>query len=105
MSKIYQALGSNIFVEEKKQETKIGELFVPESINDDIMYGEVISAPTGYFDKGSFITIPVAVGDIVAFYKTSSNKITLGGRTFICIDAKDLLAVEVEGEILDKEGK
>ena len=104
MSKIYQALGPNIFVEEITKEEKIGGLYVPDSLEQDFTYGEVLSCSEGYWEKGSFIPNNICVGDVIAFPKVAGTKITLGGKKYIRVYASDVIAKEVEGEILEKEG-
>ena len=100
MSKIYQALGPNIFVEEITKEEKIGGLYVPDSLEQDFTYGEVLSCSEGYWEKGSFIPNNICVGDVIAFPKVAGTKITLGGKKYIRVYASDVVAKEVEGEIL-----
>ena len=41
--KIYQALGQNVFVKEIEKEFTVGGLVIPDSIENDFTYGEVIS--------------------------------------------------------------
>ena len=44
------------------------------------------------------------VGDVIAFPKVAGTKITFGGKKYIRVYASDVVAKEVEGEILEKEG-
>lgn len=104
MGKIYEALGPNIFVEEIIKEEKIGTLYIPDALEQDFTYGEVISCSNGYFDKGNFVSNNINVGDIIVFPKVSGTKISLGGKKYIRVYAQDVIAKEVEGEILEKEG-
>lgn len=101
MSKIYTALGANVFVKEIERETKIGDLYIPDSLDADFVFGEVISAGPGNFVNGSFIPTNVVPGDMVAFNKVSGTKISLNGMKLIRVNAHDIIAKEVEGEILD----
>ena len=39
-NKIYTALGPNVFVEEIKKENKVGDLYIPDSVDLDFTYGE-----------------------------------------------------------------
>jgi len=104
MSKIYQAIGQNVFVEEIVKEEKVGTLYIPDSLSQDFTYGEVVSCGEGYWDKGGFVPMTVCVGDIVAFPKVAGTKISLGGKNYIRVYASDIIAKEVEGEILEKKG-
>ena len=105
MGKIYQAMGPNVFVEEISKEEKIGGLYIPDSLEQDFTYGEVLSLSDGYWDKGSFIPNNISIGDIVVFPKVAGTKISLGGKKYIKVYISDIIAKEVKGEILEKEGK
>ena len=105
MEKIYKALGPNVFVEEVKKEIKVGGLYVPDSLEQDFTYGEVISCAEGYWDKGSFIPSNIQIGDIVVFPKVSGTNITLGGKKYIRVYQADIMAVEAEGQVIEKEGE
>jgi len=102
MSKIYQAMGPNVFVGEITKEEKIGGLYVPDSLEQDFTYGEVLSCSEGYWEKGNFIPNNIYVGDIIVFPKVAGTKISLGGKKYIKVHASDIIAKEVNGEILEK---
>lgn len=106
-TKIYKALGPNVFVKEIKKETKIGDWVMPDSLDVDFTYGEVISCSEGYWEKGSFIPMEVQVGDNITFAKISGTKVTFNGEQLIRVFAADIVAKEIEGRILenDKEGE
>ena len=104
--KIYAALGPNVFVKEKETELKKGDWVIPDSLDLDFTFGEVISCGEGYFDHGSYIPAQIKVGDIVAFPKISGAKLTLNGTKFIKVHMADIMAKEVDGKIIDeKEGE
>lgn len=98
-NKIYVAMGQNIFCEEIKKENKIGTLIVPDSIDLDFTYAEIISCQNGFFENGTFIATNLQPGDIIAFPKVCGTKITLDGRTMIRVYFKDIIAKQVDGEI------
>lgn len=104
--KIYVALGPNVFVKEvEKNYTKNGWI-MPETLETDFTFGEVISCGEGYFDHGSYIPAQIKAGDIVAFPKISGAKLTLNGTKFIKVHMADIMAKEVDGKIIDeKEGE
>lgn len=51
MSKQFVALHDNVFVKEKKQERKIGQLVIPDSMDVDFTFGTVVSAGDGSFNQ------------------------------------------------------
>lgn len=101
MNKMYAALGPNVFVKEIKRETQIGGFIVPDSIDDDFTFGEVVSCSEGYFDKGTFVPMNVAIGDKVAFPKISGTKINFNNTKMIKVHAADIIAKEVEARIVE----
>lgn len=101
--KIYVALGPNVFVKEIKREVKIGGMIVPDSLDNDFTFGEVVSCSQGYFDKGTFIAANIQVGDKVAFPRISGSKVNFNNEKLIRVHMNDLVAKEVEGHIEDEE--
>jgi chaperonin GroES len=98
MSKVFVALGQNVFVEEQVQEQQIGSLYIPDSLDVDFTFGKVVSCDAGFYQNGTFIPSPVEIGDVVCFPKISGTKVTLNGKKVIRVYASDIVAKEVEGE-------
>lgn len=104
--KIYVALGPNVFVKEIQKENKVGDFYIPDSLDVDFTYGEVIScSKDGYFDKGSFIPSNVAIGDKVMFPKVSGTKVTINNEKLIRVYMADIVAKEVDGYIIEEDHK
>jgi len=101
MSKIYKAVGNNVFVKEIEKEEKVGELYIPDSLSNDFTYGEIISCADVYNDNGLLVNPPFGIGDVVVFPKVSGTKITLGGEKYIRVRVNDIIAVEAEGQVLN----
>ena len=101
MSKIYKAIGNNVFVKEIEREEKVGDLFIPDSLSNDFTYGEIISCSDVYIDNGTFVNPPFGVGDVIVFPKVSGTKITLGGEKYTRVRVNDVIAVETDGQILN----
>lgn len=101
MSKIYKAVGNNVFVKEIEKEEKVGDLYIPDSISNDFTYGEVISCADIYADNGLLMNPPFSIGDIIVFPKVSGTKVTLGGEKYTRVRVNDVIAVETEGQILN----
>lgn len=103
--KIYTALGPNVFVKEKETELKKGDWVIPDSLDLDFTFGEVISCSEGYFEHGSFVPANVQIGDNVAFMKASGTKVNFNGMKLIRVYMGDIVAKEIKGEILEKDEK
>lgn len=97
--KIYVAVNSNVFVKEIKQEIKQGSMILPDSLDNDFIFGEVISVADGYFEHGMFIQSCVSVGDIVAFPKISGTKINFNNMPMIRVMQHDIVAKQIVGTI------
>ena len=67
--KYYQALGQNVFVREIKVERKSNGFVMPDTLDNDFMYGEIVTCSDGYFDQGSFVPLNLIPGDKVADFK------------------------------------
>ena len=72
---IFVALNANVFVKEIQQEVRQGSMLLPDSLDKDFIYGEVISVADNYFDHGVLVPSCVQVGDIIAFPKVASTKV------------------------------
>lgn len=101
--KMYVALGPNIFVREIKKEIKINGMIIPDSLDLDFTFGEVVSCSEGYFDHGSFIPAVVKPGDKVAFAKISGTNINFNGEKLIRVYAADLIAKEIDAYEVKEE--
>lgn len=99
MDKIYVALGTNVFVKEIEIENKVGDWVIPDSLESDFTYGEVISCGEYYFENGQCIQSPVRNGDVVVFAKISGSKITLNNMKLIRVQVRDIIAKQVDGKI------
>lgn len=98
-NKIYVAVNDNVFVKEIKQETKQGAMFLPDSLDNDFIYGEVISVSEGYWNQGTFIPSLVGNGDIIAFPKIAGVKVTINGMQLIRLKQPDIIAKQIIGKI------
>jgi co-chaperonin GroES (HSP10) len=97
--KIYIALNANVFVKEIKEETRQGSMLLPDSLDKDFIYGEVVSVSEGYFDHGTFVPSCVQIGDIVAFPKVSSTKINFNNVQMLRVMQPDIVAKQVPGTL------
>lgn len=103
--KIYKALGRNIFVKEITPESQINGWIMPDSLDNDFTFGEVVSASDGYFDHGVFVPTNLYPGDKVTFAKVSGTKVVFNGEKLIRVFVDDIVAKEVIDKILPKEMK
>lgn len=102
-NKIFVAVNDTVFIKETETTaTKQGGLIVPDSLNNDFLYGEVISVAEGYWYNGSFIPACVAVGDNIAVHKSATTKVTMNGMQLLMVHLPDIVAKEVEG-FIDKK--
>lgn len=105
MDKIFVAVGKNIFCREIKQENKVGDLYIPDSINTDFTQAEIITCSEGYFDGGRFVPSQFKSGDVVLFPKVSGTKVTVNGEECIRVYQDDIVAIQKVGEITKEDEK
>lgn len=101
--KMYIALNANVFVKEIKEEARQGSMILPDSLDKDFIYGEVISVADGYFDHGTFVPSCVQIGDIIAFPKVSSTKVNFNNIQMLRVMQPDIVAKQVHGTINMKD--
>jgi len=102
--KMFMALGKNVFVKEIQKENKIGDFYIPDSLDVDFTYGEVISCTKdGYFENGSFVPTNIAIGDKVMFPKVAGTKVTVNNEKLIRVYMSDIVAKEVDGYIVEED--
>ena len=101
-NKMYAALGANVFVKEAEREVKKGDWIIPDSLDVDFTFGEVVSCSEGYFDHGNFVPASVRIGDKVAFAKVSGTKVTFNNQKLIRVYMNDIVAKEIEATILEE---
>ena len=102
--KVYVAMNSNVFVKEIKQEAKQGSMLLPDSLDNDFIFGEVISVAEGFYNQnGMFIPSMIAPGDIVVFPKISGTKVNFNKIPMIRVMQQDIVAKQVSGTIEDKK--
>ncbi len=97
--KFYIALNNNVFVKEIKQEARHGSMLLPDNINNDFKFGEVISVAEGYFEHGSFIPSAIKAGDIVVFPKIAGTQIDFNKIPMIKVAQQDIIAKQVIGTL------
>lgn len=95
----YAAVNSNVFVKEIKQEAKQGMMLLPDSLDNDFTFGEVISVAEGYWEHGMFVQSCVQPGDIIAFPKISGTKINFNNIPMIRVMQQDIVAKQMVGTI------
>lgn len=95
--KFYAALNNNVFVKEIKQEARHGSMILPDNLNNDFKFGEVISVSEGYFDQGTFVPSCVQAGDIVVFPKIAGTQIDFNKIPLIKVAQQDIIAKQVSG--------
>ena len=96
MSKQYEIFGQNVFVRELKKEKVVNGFVMPETLETDFTYGEVVYCSLGYYDHGIYITAQVVPGDKVLFPKISGTKVTLNDEKLIRVYMSDIICKELE---------
>lgn len=98
LNTMFEAVGKNIFVEEQKQEERIGALLIPDSLDSDLVYGKIITCGEYYYENGVRIDSQFKVGDVICFPKIVGAKLTLNGKKLIKVSVSDVVAKQVGGE-------
>lgn len=94
MTEKYMAVGKNIFCKEIKKENKVGELYIPDSINNDFVEAEIITCGMDWTENGVVVYSKFSPGNVILFPKVSGTKVTLNGEECIRVYHDDVVAVK-----------
>jgi len=86
-------LGDRVLIKErKKEETTKSGIIIPDSIEGNYAYGDVISVGPGLFSaSGISIPMTVNIGDVVCFHKQNHGSIKLGDEDYLLVRESELL--------------
>ncbi len=90
-----QPLEDRIVVKTKEAEaTTASGLVIPDTAKEKPQQGEVLAVGTGRrADNGDLIPMEVKVGDTVVYSKYGGTEISLEGKDYLILSARDVLAI------------
>ena len=77
---------------EKSNKTKSG-IFIPESVGDEPVYGEVLAIGNGDCFDGNKSEMVVSVNDKVLYNKYGATPFKIDGEEFVVLRQSDILGV------------
>lgn len=77
---------------EKSNKTKSG-IFIPESVGDEPVYGEVLAIGDGDCFDGNKSEMVVSVNDKVLYNKYGATPFKIDGEEFVILRQSDILGV------------
>lgn len=77
---------------EKSNKTKSG-IFIPESVGDEPVYGEVLAIGDGDCFDGNKSEMLVSVNDKVLYNKYGATPFKINGEEFVVLRQSDILGV------------
>ena len=77
---------------EKSNKTKSG-IFIPESVGDEPVYGEVLAIGNGDCFDGNKSEMVVSVNDKVLYNKYGATPFKIEGEEFVVLRQSDILGV------------
>ncbi|MBR2390946.1 MAG: co-chaperone GroES [Clostridia bacterium] len=77
---------------EKSNKTKSG-IFIPESVGDEPVYGEVLAIGDGDCFDGNKSEMAVSVNDKVLYNKYGATPFKIEGEEFVVLRQSDILGV------------
>ena len=85
-------IGNKICVKanERRTQTESG-LFIPDTVKDEAMEGEVLSVGTGSFKKGVRNTFQVKPGDRVVFASWGTTEVKVDGEKYLLMDETNII--------------
>jgi chaperonin GroES len=90
-----QPLEDRIVVKTKEAEaTTASGLVIPDTAKEKPQQGEVLAVGSGRrADNGDLIPMEVKVGDTVVYSKYGGTEISLEGKDYLILSARDVLAI------------
>lgn len=87
-------IGSRVLVElDNSSKEKVGNLFVPETAQQESNQGFVKAVGKGRYEEGKFIPTTLKVGDKVLMPKFGGQVVKLNKKEYTIIDEDAILAV------------
>lgn len=91
----FKPLGNRVLVRRLQEEEKLkGGIILPDAAKKKQEQAEVVALGTGSKDKnGTFVPMPVKLGDTILMEKYSGQEIKLEDEEFVILSADNIIAI------------
>ncbi len=90
----FSPLHDRIVLRRIKPEEKIGGIFIPDTVKEKPMEGEVVAVGPGARNEvGAVVKLDVRAGDRVLFGKWSGTEVKIDGEELLIMKESDVLGI------------
>ncbi len=88
-----EPLGDRVIVEpgESEERTESG-IVIPDTAKEKPQEGKVVAVGPGRYEEGKLIPLDVKPGDVVIFSKYGGTEVKVGGKEYLILSERDILA-------------
>jgi chaperonin GroES len=88
-----EPLGDRVIVEPGEGEEKTASgIVIPDTAKEKPQEGKVLAVGPGRYEEGKLIPLDVKPGDIVIYSKYGGTEVKVGGKEYLILSERDILA-------------
>jgi chaperonin GroES len=82
----------------EKEGVTQGGIYIPDTAREKPAQGKVVAVGDGITAEGKTVVIPVKPGDLVIYKKWGGHEVKDGGKDYLLVEAKDIMALVEKGK-------
>ncbi len=88
-----EPLGDRVIVEpgESEEQTASG-IVIPDTAKEKPQEGKILAVGPGRYEEGKLIPLDVKAGDTVIYSKYGGTEVKVGGKEYLILSERDILA-------------
>jgi len=88
-----EPLGDRVVVEPSEGEEKTASgIVIPDTAKEKPQEGKVLAVGPGRYEEGKLVPLEVKPGDIVIYSKYGGTEVKSGGKDYLILSERDILA-------------
>jgi chaperonin GroES len=88
-----EPLGDRVIVEPGEGEEKTASgIVIPDTAKEKPQEGKILAVGPGRYEDGKLIPLEVKAGDIVIYSKYGGTEVKVGGKEYLILSERDVLA-------------
>jgi len=88
-----EPLGDRVIVEPGEGEEKTASgIVIPDTAKEKPQEGKILAVGPGRYEEGKLIPLEVKAGDIVIYSKYGGTEVKVGGKEYLILSERDVLA-------------
>jgi chaperonin GroES len=93
-----EPLGDRVIVEPGEGEEKTASgIVIPDTAKEKPQEGKVLAVGPGRYEEGKLIPLDVKPGDTVIYSKYGGTEVKVGGKEYLILSERDILARKKKG--------